>query len=272
MEINKMEKKSPAIVYSCYHQISREGENFVTEHVLSYQISGSLILNDGSKDYNPEAGSFRLIRRNQLMKFVKIPPENAEFKSISIYLDKKTLRNFSNEYDLNVTEKFQGPSVIDLKTSPLLKNYCNSLLEHQLDGSLENQELMELKIKEGLLLILQKNPELKNTLFDFTEPFKINLEDFMNNNYHFNVPLERFAYLTGRSLATFKRDFLKTFGTSPGRWLQHKRLEQAHILITEKGKKASLIYLDLGFIDLSHFSFAYKKMYGLPPSKQIYKH
>lgn len=269
MEINKIVKKSSAIVYSCYHQISREGENFVTEHVLSYQISGSLILNDGSKDYTPEAGSFRLIRRNQLMKFVKIPPKDSEFKSISIYLDKMTLQNFSNEYNLNAVEKFQGPSVIDLKTNALLKNYCNSLVEYQLDGSLENQQLMELKIKEGLLLILQTNSEIKNTLFDFTEPFKINLEDFMNNNYHFNVNLERFAYLTGRSLATFKRDFLKTFGTSPRRWLQHKRLQQAHYLITEKGEKASLIYLDLGFEDLSHFSFAYKKMYGVSPSKQI---
>ena len=91
----------------------------------------------------------------------------------------------------------------------------------------------------------------------------------MNQNYHFNVHLERFAYLTGRSLATFKRDFEKLYHTTPGRWLQQKRLQEAHYLITEKGKTASDIYLDLGFEDLSHFSYAFKKQFGEAPSRII---
>lgn len=80
-----------------------------------------------------------------------------------------------------------------------------------------NNQLADLKLKEALLLLLQVNPELKNILFDFSEPGKINLEGFMNKNYHFNVELKRFAYLTGRSLATFKRDFEKIFNVSPSR-------------------------------------------------------
>ena len=51
-------------------------------------------------------------------------------------------------------------------------------------------------------------------LFDFNEPFKIDLEAYMNMNYTFNVPMEKFAKLTGRSLATFKRDFKKIFNAS----------------------------------------------------------
>jgi AraC family transcriptional regulator, exoenzyme S synthesis regulatory protein ExsA len=132
---------------------------------------------------------------------------------------------------------------------------------------LESQELMKLKLKEAITLILIVNPELKEVLFDFTDPYKIDLEAFMNKNYHFNVKLKRFAYLTGRSLATFKRDFEQTFNSPPGRWLQQKRLEQAYYLITRKGKTASDIYLELGFEDLSHFSFVFKKMYGESPSK-----
>ncbi|MGZ3946425.1 MAG: helix-turn-helix domain-containing protein, partial [Mucilaginibacter sp.] len=100
-----------------------------------------------------------------------------------------------------------------------------------------------------------------------SEPGKIDLEAFMNKNFHFNVGLDRFAYLTGRSLATFKRDFEKLFSITPSRWLQQRRLQEAHYLIKEKGRTASDIYLDLGFEDLSHFSFAFKKLYGLAPSK-----
>tara|TARA_B000000441_G_scaffold123835_1_gene100628 strand:- start:358 stop:630 length:273 start_codon:yes stop_codon:yes gene_type:complete len=89
----------------------------------------------------------------------------------------------------------------------------------------------------------------------------------MNDNYKFNVSVDRFAFLTGRSLSAFKRDFENIFKTSPSKWLVQKRLEEAHFLIKEKKQKASDIYLDLGFENLSHFSYAYKKRFGHSPNK-----
>ncbi|HLF52625.1 AraC family transcriptional regulator [Flavobacterium sp.] len=260
--------KSLGILYSCYHQKSREGEQFVPEHVLIYQIAGSLILNDANKEYEAEEGSFYFIKRNQLLKFKKQPPVNGEFKSLSIYLNQETLKNFSMEYRVSYEKNQQDPDpVFHLKTNRFLKAYVNSLLEYHLNNISNNQQLLEVKLKEGLILLLETNPELKNFLFDFNEPHKINLEAFMNKNYHFNVHLERFAYLTGRSLATFKRDFEKIFHTTPRRWLQQKRLKEAYYLIKEKGKMATEIYHDLGFEDLSHFSYAFKKTFGESPSK-----
>jgi len=48
--------------------------------------------------------------------------------------------------------------------------------------------------------------------------------------------------------------------------LQQRRLREAHYLITEKGKRPSDVYLEVGFEDLSHFSFAFKKNFGVAPS------
>jgi AraC-like DNA-binding protein len=88
----------------------------------------------------------------------------------------------------------------------------------------------------------------------------------MVSNFHFNVSVERFARLTGRSLAGFKRDFQKTFGLPPRHWLQDKRLTAAKQLIEIGHKKPSAIYLDLGFESLSHFSYSFKKKFGVAPT------
>jgi len=79
--------------------------------------------------------------------------------------------------------------------------------------------------------------------------------------------MQRFAYMTGRSISAFKRDFKQIFNDTPNHWLVQKRLQEAHFLIEKQAKKPSEIYFDLGFKDLSHFSFAFKKQFGLAPTE-----
>lgn len=261
-------KRVSPISYSCYFTRSREGEQFIAEHIFSYQMAGTLTLNDGNKTYIFNKGDYRFCKRNHLVKFNKQPPEGGEFKSLSVYLDQETLRNFSMEYGYRSVKRQEGDSILHLKPDPLYKSYMDSLMPYQQTVQpVTDDSLTSLKLKEAILILLQKNPELADVLFDFTEPGKIDLESFMNKNFHFNVQLKRFAYLTGRSLATFKRDFEKIFHTTPSRWLLQRRLQEAYYLIKEKGNAPSDVYLELGFEDLSHFSFAFKKTYGAAPSK-----
>jgi len=117
-----------------------------------------------------------------------------------------------------------------------------------------------------LIILLQNQSELAGVFFDFDRPEKINLEGFMNRNFKFNVSIERFAYLTGRSISAFKRDFKDIFNTTPSRWLMQKRLQEAHFLIEKKAQKPSDIFQDLGFETLSHFSFAFKKQFKTSPT------
>lgn len=257
----------PQILYSCYVSRNREGEQFIREHVFSYHLAGSLTMNDGNKTYQFKEGDFRFGRRNRLVKFAKQPPENGEYKSITVYLDQQTLRNFSMEYGYTSSEYHPGDTIIPLEANPLYKGYWDSLQPYDQIQQRMNEHLLSLKLKEAILLLLHTKPELKDILFDFSEPDKIDLESFMNQHYHFNVELKRFAYLTGRSLTTFKRDFEKIFHSTPSRWLQQRRLQEAHYLIKEKGQSPSDVYLEVGFEDLSHFSFAFKKTYGVAPSR-----
>lgn len=265
--MRSFQTERPKIMYSCYFNVSRQGEHFVPDHIFSFQVSGKLEVNTGNETHVFEEGDFRFSRRNQLAKFVKTPPLGGEFKSISILLDQKTLLEISDEYGCKADKQILQTDVVLLKNHTLYQNYIASIMPYLEMPHSDNEALFTLKVREAILLLLKVNPELKDFLFDFTEPGKIDLEAFMQQNFHFNVGMKRYAYLTGRSLATFKRDFGKIFHTSPGHWLQHKRLQEAHYRIKEKGLKPSEVYLEVGFEDLSHFSYAFKKLFGVSPSK-----
>ncbi|WP_179412785.1 helix-turn-helix domain-containing protein [Mucilaginibacter sp. E4BP6] len=262
----KPRAEQPKILISCYYKKSVKGENIVNRHAFAYQISGSLIVQDGREKVIFQPGDFRFNVRNKLAKFVKQPAENDAFRSLSLQFDVETLREFANEHHLFAEGNPNSPPSFKLKNHPLLQNFVDSL-QHSLpyfsDG---NSELVKLKLKEALIVLLKVQPELKNILFDFQTPGKINLKAFMEKSFRFNLSLSRFAYLTGRSISAFKRDFEKEFTKTPAKWLQQRRLDEAYYLLKEKNLKTTEVYTEVGFEDLSHFSFIFKKHFGINPS------
>jgi AraC-like DNA-binding protein len=256
----------PEILYSCYAYASREGEQFIPEHVFGYILSGSQVMTVGEKTYHFKAGDFRFFSKNQLCKFTKQPPPRGEFISLSVRMDKATLLAISQELAMQADGPYTGDGILLLEPNAQFTNYVESLKPYINAKTDINKALTGLKVKEAIMLLLQTYPQLKNALFNFADPGKIDLEAYMIAHYKYNVDISRFAYLTGRSLATFKRDFERIFHTSPNKWLQQKRLSDAYYLIKEKGWRSSDVYLEVGFKDLSHFSFAFKKAFGLAPS------
>ncbi len=259
--------ETPIVNYSCHFSQFREGEQFTFSHALGLIVSGTMELNDGNHNFRLVAGDLYLVRKNCLVKFIKQPEGNGvEFKSLSIRFDEQFLRTFSSDHNLVAEENKESSGVVKLSNADLLQSFMKSLVEYtHLLNDKSSEELLTLKQEEALWLLLKYNSAFKNQLFDFSEPYRIDLKSFMEKNYHFNVQLQRFAYLTGRSLSTFKRDFEKIFHQTPNRWLLNRRLQEAYQLITQEGKMPTEIYLDLGFENLSHFSTAFKTKFGVSP-------
>jgi AraC-like DNA-binding protein len=221
--------------------------------------------NEGVQKYS--AGHLGLIRRNQLTKAIKMPAANGQpFTSISIFLPQDFLRAYSQKHTIGATGVYKGAPMLLLKNDAFIKGFFNSLIPYFDAPDELTADLAALKTEEAIALLLRHDETLKELLFDFQAPHKIDLEAFMNRHFMYNVTMGRFATLTGRSLATFKRDFQKQFATSPEKWLHHKRLEYAHYLLTQKKQKPSEVYLEVGFENLSHFSTAFKQEFGYSPS------
>ncbi len=253
-------------IRSCYIGPEISPEQFIPEHFFLYIAKGLIHGYDGNKKQTLQAGEYCLVIKNRLASYNKEKVNN-EFEKVVIVFDEVFLKKFQEKYKATATDFKTSKAFLQLEKSGLVPNFIHSLLPYYNHSGKIDKAFADVKREELLIILLQNQPDLAGIFFDYGIPEKINLEAFMNRNFKFNVSIQRFAYLTGRSLSAFKRDFKQTFNETPNRWLIQKRLQEAHFLIDKKKQKPSEIYLELGFEDLSHFSFAFKKQFGLSPAE-----
>jgi AraC-like DNA-binding protein len=75
--------------------------------------------------------------------------------------------------------------------------------------------------------------------------------------------LARIAYV---SEAYFIRSFRATFGETPHRYLQRRRVERAMFLLRSTERSVTAICLETGFTSLGTFSRTFAEIVGEPPS------
>ena len=257
----------PGVIFYAYNSTMRkEKVGFLTHNTLVLQVSGQFTLETSAQKISMSKGEMLLIRKNQLGQITKTPLPNGHYETIVISLQEDLLRKIALEEHIGAQPKYTGAPNILIPSNEFLKGYFQSVLPYVRNSEETlTHEIAMLKVKEVVKLLLHTMPSLRELLFDFSDPYKIDLEKFMLSHFHYNIPVPEFAQLTGRSLAAFKRDFQKIFRMAPRRWLQEKRLTEARTLL-ERQKKPSAIYLDLGFESLPHFSNSFKKKFGKAPT------
>jgi AraC-like DNA-binding protein len=254
------------IKLSCYEDKLFKTEVVFDHHMLVWFISGETKIIQADQNYLFKAGDIFLIPRNQLATIINYPKDGLPHKSVVMHLTIDRLREFYA--NLNVKTKILATQKIEsFDKHPLLESCLASLIPYFDVQEKFPENIASLKITEAISILRTIDKDIDHILANFEEPYKIDLSSFMEKNFMFNMPLEKFGYLTGRSLTTFKRDFHKIYSITPQRWLTQKRLELAHYQLAEKNRKPVEVYLETGFENLSHFSFAFKKQFGLTPTE-----
>ncbi len=258
------------IFFAHYFNDEVRCHKMIENHALMYLYSGELLVDENNKQTKIHSGQCIFIRKDNRVTLTKKPSGEDQFRTITLVLTRNFLREFyqtmnKNEFPSEV-QKFKQ-SLIKLPKSPEIESLFQSMTPY-FDSSIKpSEQIMKLKMQEGVYSLLNIDKNFYSCLFDFTEPWKIDIMDFMDNNYMYDLAVEDIANYTGRSLASFKRDFKKISPLSPQKWLIEKRLKVAHDKIRSEKVKVSDVYLEVGFKNLSHFSTAYKKQYGYSPSK-----
>ncbi|GAA4308538.1 T3SS regulon transcriptional activator ExsA [Mucilaginibacter gynuensis] len=257
---------TPDIKLSEYNGKLFKTETMFEHHLLVWFISGETKIIQADATYTFTAGDIFLIPRNQLATIINYPKVGLPHKAVAMHLTKERLKDFYSRHPTNV-KKQQLQTIQRFNKHPLLESCLASLIPYFELGDKLPAQIAAIKIEEAISILRSIDSEADSWLGNFDEPGKISLPDFMERHYMFNMKLDKFGYLTGRSLATFRRDFQKTYNVTPQRWLTEKRLKLAHYEIAEKHRKPNDVYLEVGFENLSHFSHAFKKLFGYPPNE-----
>lgn len=256
------------IAAGCETDTSKETTAYMPNSFLVYVEQGQLHIRIDQQFYTISSGEFALVRKyTEVTVYKSYTKEEAAAKTYFFALSNDFIRKIILDIKIPTDLPPIGERIVPLKANSQLIGLMQSIRAYVDKGDDLDPQLVELKTKEALLAIIKSDPNLAAIFREYSLAERADIVQYMNNNYLDNIPLETVAIQTGRSLSTFNREFKMVFNETPHRWIMKKRLAFARNLLLQGAKKASDIYLEVGFEDLAHFSRAFKKQFGMPPSK-----
>ncbi|HIX85318.1 MAG TPA: AraC family transcriptional regulator [Candidatus Parabacteroides intestinigallinarum] len=257
------------VFYSFFYDDTSGCTHRSREFAMNYVYSGEMVVDNGHERIHVGKGECVFIPRDHHITLYKRTCDGERYCGIFLMFTRAFLKEMYDKFgrrEIPTDTPKLDSGVIKLPRTAEIASLFASMTPYFDPEVKPHDDFMQLKLQEGLLALLHIDRRFAPTLFDFNEPWKIDILDFMNRNYMYEFTVEELAHYTGRSLATFKRDFKKVSDLTPEKWLIRKRLEVAYALMKEGGRKIADVYTEVGFKNQSHFSSAFKKLYGVAPS------
>ncbi len=207
-----------------------------------------------------------LIKKGNCLWTEVLETEGIYFCKLLFFSD-LAIKSFLKKYSTLKTSNKEILPYFTIENDQFIESYLSSLTTIS-NLKKVNENLLQLKFEEILLYLISKHGnKFELFLHSLVSKELSSFQKTIESSIFSNLKLEEIAFLCNMSLSTFKRHFKKEYKENPGNWLQDKRLLKAKELIEKEGKKASNIYLDFGYNNLSNFSIAFKNKFGFNPSE-----
>ena len=173
------------IFFSYYFNNERSCTQMITDHMMAYVYSGELILEEANQKTVVHKGECVFLRRDNRVKMNKQPLGEEQFQGIFMIFKRNFLRDFYQNLDKNelpIEAEKHKPSVIKLPKAADIDSLFQSMTPYFDSDKEPAKELMYLKLHEGVYSLLNIDKRFYPALFDFTEPWKIDILDYMEEN------------------------------------------------------------------------------------------
>ncbi|GAA0554052.1 helix-turn-helix domain-containing protein [Chitinophaga japonensis] len=261
--------QSATVPIARYRQATAAGRrtSFITEHTLLFVLQGHKLLHIGDQTYTAEAGHLLFMKRGiyTLSEFV---PGGLDYQVLLLFFTDDLLKKFLHNYGFATTKTVTAATHLVLPSNELLDSFKTQFMEYfgkRIDGL---ESILQLKQQE-LLLLLLSGPQRQEVLaflqgIVFGQPLDVGY--IVKTHLFQPLTLEELAKLSGRSLASFKRDFQQQFRCPPKKWINEQRLAHARMLLQHTDKQVAEIALECGFENIPHFIRIFKQEYGITPN------
>lgn len=256
------------VEFKCPHDESKTSiwwhNNF-----FAYILAGEIVMKTPQKEYTIKSGDCVFAKKGSIISY---GDSREDFCELLVFVPDNFIRSVIQKHKIpllpGVAEK-KSNTIIPLSTDNVLLSYFHSLLSYFPLSDPPSSTLLRLKFEELVVNILSNSNHLPLRCYfsEVCSSSKPSIREIMEDNFSFNLSLDEFARLCARSLSTFKTEFHSIFQTTPGKWLQDKRLEYSRYLLENTDDSVDEICTLSGFENRSHFIRVFKTRYGFTPGK-----
>ncbi|NOT75508.1 MAG: helix-turn-helix transcriptional regulator [Cyclobacteriaceae bacterium] len=252
---------------------SMNGRSVLNKNAISLVLKGEKTMHFSQKVVKIKDDEFHFLSAGNCLASIDLSGQDV-FTSILIFFDTKVLADFHVKYNEQISRirkriKIVQESYISFKKDSFVLNLITSLQLSTEGGKQMSLQMRLLKFEELMLHLLEKYPE---TILSFQIPEKdgnddLTLRKVVETNVLNPISIEELAFLCNLSLSTFKRRFIKLYGTTPSKWLVGRRMEFAANLLQHHHAKPSEVFFKVGYENHSSFTHSFKQSFGLTPKE-----
>lgn len=252
-----------------YPVAQREG--YVANHVVSILLSGEQhIRTYEDKLIRVQPNEVLFIPRG-MYYITDLLPKQGTFKSLLFYFNDAIIQKFLSTTSVSEISRTSVPDHLKFGVVPSIRVFAESLISIYQIQQLRNRNFLDVKMLELLYLLndLAEDQLFADFLFRLTLPKKRNIKTFMENNFDKPLKIEDYAYLTGRSVSTFRRNFKSYYDRTPQKWLKEKRMDKALQLLNERDVSVTQVAYEVGYENISYFIKEFRGQVGLSPKQYL---
>jgi AraC-like DNA-binding protein len=241
---------------------------FLHENILIFVREGCLKLRYGKMEYQVVKDQIVLVKKDILIEFdAGLPrPDSLKNEYIIFSVTPELLKEFTRFAELRTSSAEDATAItVDIVDKQLL-TYMDAIETFFCETTRIEDNLVKIKLFELLFYLSRSGSKIMVQLLDLKEHYHSNITTTVEENLMNSLSLNQLAVLSGRSLSSFRRDFLAIYNMPPSEWIRQKRLEKARELLLNTTMPIADVCYTLGFENAAHFSRLFKSHFQSSPS------
>jgi AraC-like DNA-binding protein len=250
------------------HTEPQKGAMYLEENSVIFIITGKLTVNHGLSEEQAGENEMIFLKKDILINYtMEACDSDNRIEYMVFNLRPHLVTEFVKMADLSIAITPQSLPFIVSATDDTFSKFIASLHVCLTYPSSIQSKLSKLKLLELLFYLASYNPAILNQLLQLRESFQANITTIIEENILNSMSLQQLAVLAGRSLSSFRRDFLSIYNIPPSQWIRQRRLEKAKELLCSTTMSITDICYTTGFENIAHFSRLFKSHFCASPSE-----